>query len=71
MNDYFSSAISCLVLVHLVLGDTYLPSVLVAQTVKNLPTVQKTEVWFLGREDFSMFFSSFTEVQLTSKNEHV
>ena len=32
---------------------------LVTQTVKNLPTMQKTQDWSLGWEDFCMFFSSF------------
>ena len=51
MNDYFSSAIACLALVHLMLGDTYLPSVLVAQTVKNLPAMWESWVGSLGQED--------------------
>ena len=51
MNDYFSSAIACLVLVPLMLGDAYFPSVLVAQTVKNLPTMSESWVWSLGQAD--------------------
>ena len=51
MNDYFSSAIACVVLVPLMLGDAYFPSVLAAQTVKNLPTMKESWVRSLGQED--------------------
>ena len=37
--------------VHHVLGMSMEPCSLIAQSVKNLPAVQETQVRFLGRED--------------------